>query len=95
MFALRPKAFAVLVYFVTHAGQSVTKEARCDAVRPVMADHAGITCLRPHTVKKCAKDSICRERLRVQRWLLKSRVGPKLVHFCPAVAFRRDHPRIS
>jgi predicted ATPase len=32
MLALRPKAFAVLVYLVTHAGQLVTKEALFDAV---------------------------------------------------------------
>ena len=34
MLALRPKAFAVLAYLVTHAGQLVTKEALFDAVWP-------------------------------------------------------------
>jgi DNA-binding winged helix-turn-helix (wHTH) protein len=37
MLALRPKAFAVLAYLVTHAGQLVTKEALVDAVWPGVA----------------------------------------------------------
>ncbi len=34
MLALRPKAFAVLAYLITHTGQLVTKEALFDAVWP-------------------------------------------------------------
>src|SRR6266446_2754352 len=39
---LRPKAFQILVYLVTHAGQLVTKESLLDAIWPETAVGEGV-----------------------------------------------------
>lgn len=56
---------------------------------PNTSDLADVACPRPNIVKKCAKDFKFRRRSRAPRWLLKSRVGPRLVRLRLSAASRR------